>query len=93
MPLLTYLLYPGFNDLDHSRRWVATPLLSDRWRLNFLGGIGGRWVDAQPSSVRVRIPQTERATSLAPLKTLGRKVEALSWTPSQRSAFWVLRRV
>jgi hypothetical protein len=36
--------------------------------------------------VRVLIPQTERATSLAELKQLGQKVDALSWTPSQRSA-------
>jgi hypothetical protein len=33
-----------------------------------------------------------RATRLAELKQLGQKVYALSWTRSQRSAFWALGR-
>jgi hypothetical protein len=33
---------------------------------------------------------TERATSLVELKPLGQKVDARSWTRSQRSAFWAL---
>jgi hypothetical protein len=36
--------------------------------------------------------ETERATRLAPLEKLGQKVYALSWTRSQRSAFWALWR-
>jgi hypothetical protein len=42
-------------------------------------------VDSPPSPVQVLIPQSERATSLAALRTLGPKVDALSWTSQQRS--------
>jgi hypothetical protein len=48
------------------------------------------WFEWQPSAVPVFFHPTERATRLAELKTLGQKVYALSWTRSQRSAFWAL---
>jgi hypothetical protein len=72
MPLQTYLGCPGFNDLDRPRGEIATPTVNDRWRQDFLGGIGGRWPGAQPSAVQVFIPQTECVTRLAALQPLGR---------------------
>ena len=48
------------------------------------------WFEWQPSAVPVFFHPTERATSLVELKQLGQKVDALSWTRSQRSAFWAL---
>jgi hypothetical protein len=48
------------------------------------------WVDSPPSPVQVLMPQTERATSLAVLKRLGPKVDALSWIPTnaRRVGHW-----
>jgi hypothetical protein len=49
-------------------------------------------VDSPPSPVQVLIQQTERATYLAALTTLGPKVDALSRIPTQHSACWALGR-
>jgi hypothetical protein len=61
------------------------PLIDDR-------DVEAPWFEWQPSAVPVFFHPTERAISPVELKQLGQKVDALSWTCSQRSAFWVLWR-
>jgi hypothetical protein len=67
----SYLPCPGFNDRDHARRWVAIPCLSGRWRPHVLGGIGGRWLGAEPLAVQVLVHEHAGATRLAALQPLG----------------------
>jgi hypothetical protein len=91
MSLQTYLLCPGFNDLDPACRLVATPLLSDRWRPNFLGGIGSRWLGAQPLAVQALLHEPARHPPGGP-KRLGQMRDALARTSQRCSALWALGR-
>jgi hypothetical protein len=66
-----------------SFRAEGRPLMDDR-------DVEAPWFEWQPSAVPVFFHPTERPTNLVELKQLGQKVDARSWTRSQRSTFWAL---